>query len=190
MGAGANVIACIYMPTKPSGDGFTVDFTTNGDACMNDSGSPASVLVNQQGITQVAVGYVESKMSGCKCCTAESLWTLAYNAPNTPYSGSIQTRWYCPAAYNEISLLNGANGICVNTQAALTDAKSQQWHGTGTLYIIFNPVSTAMAQHLPMLWYMTPEENHHMVESIFQPLVGDDIIARSKPSCADSDKSK
>ncbi len=188
MGAGANVHAGIYLPT-PLQNEVTVDFTTHDDACMNNSGNAASMTIAKgtTGVQCTSVGYVEAKVSGCKCLSAASLWTLGYNIENTPYSGSVQSQWYTPPEFNSIQL-NNPGSTTVNTICAKGNDTYQKWHGTGTLYIIFSPITTAAIQHLPLMWYVTPEEKHHHIEELFGPLVDEHLFEASKPTCFKKDE--
>lgn len=169
MGAGANVTACIYFPTTPLHP-LTFNFTTNEDACMNDGGTGGSLTVSTAGISQFSVGYVEAKNSGCKCISAASLWTLAYDVPGYSYSGSVQSQWYTPPEFNSIQL-NNAGTTTVNTVAAKNSATYQQWHGTGDLFIIFNPVAAALLSTLPILKFFSPREGQEKIDEIYSPFI-------------------
>jgi len=138
MGAGADVTACIYLPTVMSP--MTFNFTPHKDACMDHGGIPASVVVKDAGITSVSVGYVESKVSGFKCLSAPSYWTLAYNVDGSSYSGSVRTQWMCPPENNSITLDNPGT-TTVNTAPARSTVTHQEWHGRGSLFIIFSPAT-------------------------------------------------
>lgn len=176
MGAGANVTGCIYLPTKPLHP-LTFNFTPNSDACMNDGGSSASVTVSEAGITSVSIGYVESKVSGCTCLSAASYWTLSYNVTGQPYSGSVKTQWCCPPEWNSITLDDpGTTGV--NTSAAKTSATYQQWHGTGSLFIIFNPVAAALLTTLPILKFFSPQEHQQLIDQVHQPLIDGHFLDR------------
>ena len=77
-GAGANMNACIYVPTKPISP-LAVSVTAGGsiDHCMNDTGKNANMTVANAGVTCTSVGYVEGKSSstgGDTCATDTSLW--------------------------------------------------------------------------------------------------------------------
>jgi hypothetical protein len=150
---------------------------------MNNGGNNASLTVSQAGVSFVSVGYVESKVSGCQCVSASSLWTLSYNVPGVGYSGSAQTQWYCPAEYNEISLNNAPSTVSINTLPALGTATSQQWHGTGTIYIVFQPIAQLLIPALSLVKHFTPDEGLAAVDDVFRPLVEAHYLERTNP-CA------
>jgi hypothetical protein len=146
-GAGANVNACINLPTKPAKP-MTVSVTAGGAGthCMNDSGNNASFTVSSAGVTCTAVGYVEAKASSTKgdlCATDSSNWPLAYSIINTSFSGGTQSGWSGGGSRNSIDLQSQSKGTVVCGSDSVCNSTSWNWdHGTqGPLYIIFQPQS-------------------------------------------------
>jgi hypothetical protein len=145
-GAGANVNACIFLPTKPITP-LSVNFTAGGsiDHCMNNTGNNVSFTASQAGVTCGSVGYVEGKSSssgGDTCATDDSIWVLSYSVASTSYSGSTQSTWSHPfLGDNHINLQQYSKGTVVCANANLCTSTSQVWDsGTqGPLYIIFQP---------------------------------------------------
>jgi len=146
-GAGANVYACVYMPTTPSKP-FAANVTVGGSGthCMNDAGNNTTIQVSQSGLSCSAVGYVEEKGSSTKgdtCATDTSTWPIGYSVSGQPYSGSTQTTWAGSGTSNSINLKNPSPGTVVCNAKNLCAAQNATWDkGTqGPLYIIFQPVS-------------------------------------------------
>jgi hypothetical protein len=147
-GAGANVNACIYLPTKPVNQlQFNISAGGSGTHCMNHDGNDPQITVNSPGLTCGSVGYVEGKSSstgGDTCATDTSYWVLGYSASGTPYSGSTNSTWSHPIfGDNHIELVDYTKGTSVCTTSNLCSATKQQWDsGTqGPLYIIFQPAA-------------------------------------------------
>lgn len=144
-GAGANVNACINLPTKPA-QPMTVQVTAGGAGthCMNDTGNSTSFTVNSAGVTCAPVGYVEAKASSTKgdtCATDSSNWPLSYKIANTAFSGTTQSGWSGAGTRNSITLENQSKDTVVCGSNSLCNATSWNWdHGSqGPLYIIFQP---------------------------------------------------
>jgi hypothetical protein len=144
-GAGANVNACVSLPTKPM-QPMTVSVTAGGAGthCMNDKGSNTSFTVNSAGVTCASVGYVEAKASSTKgdtCATDSSNWPLSYTISNTAFSGATQSGWSGAGTRNSVNLENPSKDTVVCGSNSLCNATSWNWdHGTqGPLYIIFQP---------------------------------------------------
>lgn len=144
-GAGANVNACVSLPTKPA-QAMTVSVTAGGAGthCMNDKGNSTSFTVNSAGVTCAAVGYVEAKASSTKgdtCATESSNWPLSYSIVNTAFSGATQSGWSGAGTRNSIDLENQSKDTVVCGSSSLCNATSWNWdHGSqGPLYIIFQP---------------------------------------------------
>lgn len=143
-GAGANIHATIYMPTKPVSP-IIFKFTPKKVQCMNHGGSPAQVKVERAGLTEVSIGFVESIGSG-GCAFVESRWILSYtstyeNGDPAPYTGSTDSTWNAPATGNYIHLHNQSKDTYVCQTKAYCTSTDQKWHGKGTLYIIFSPMA-------------------------------------------------
>lgn len=144
-GAGANVNACIYLPTAPIAP-LKANVTTGGSGthCMNDKGNNTTITVTQAGLTCSAVGYVEAKASSTKgdtCATDTSTWPVAYNISGTAYSGATQSDWSGAGTRNSITLQNPSRGTSVCNSQNLCSGTSATWdHGTqGPVYVIFQP---------------------------------------------------
>jgi len=144
-GAGANVNACINLPTKPAQPMY-VQVTAGGAGthCMNDAGKNTSFQVSSAGVTCATVGYVEAKASSTKgdtCATDSSNWPLSYKINNTAFSGTTQSGWSGAGTRNSINLENPSKDTVVCGSDSLCNATSWNWnHGTqGPLYIIFQP---------------------------------------------------
>lgn len=176
MGAAANVSACIYLPTKPLVP-LTFSFVPSIGSCMTDGGQNATLTVSTAGISTVSIGYVESKVSGCTCLSAASVWTLSYNVVGQPYSGSVSSNWNCPPEWNSMTL-NNSGTTSVNTSAAKSSDVYQQWHGTGDLYIIFSPVADALLKTLPILKFFSAKEHQEAIDRIHSPLMDPHYIER------------
>ena len=132
---GADVVACIYLPTPPTTN-FTVDFHagSNSDNCMNSYGKNASASVTTPGFTCASVGYVEEKASG-SCIFEDSIWGLSFTGGT--YNGSTLSKWSSsPPIYNECSLSAYSPGtsVCGDEEPCLTT--DVQWN-TGTTGPIF-----------------------------------------------------
>lgn len=146
-GAGANVNACINLPTKPAKP-MTVTVTAGGAGthCMNDQGNNTTFTVSNAGVTCSAVGYVEAKASSTKgdtCATDSSNWPLAYKIANSGFSGGTQSQWSGAGTRNSIELQNQSKDTVVCGSDTVCSSTSWNWdHGTqGPLYIIFQPQS-------------------------------------------------
>lgn len=144
-GAGANVNACVYFPTKPA-TALVVNVTPGGSGthCMHDTGNAATINVTSAGITCAPVGYVESKASSTKgdlCATDKSNWPLSYTITGTSYSGGTQTQWHSGTQNNSIDLISQPAGTNVCGLGALCPSTTWTWNAgsQGPLYIIFQP---------------------------------------------------
>lgn len=144
-GAGANVNACINLPTKPATPmQVSVKAGGSGTHCMNDSGNNASFTVTSAGVTCASVGYVEAKASSTKgdtCATDSSNWPLSYTISGSAFSGTTQSGWSGAGTRNSINLENPSKDTVVCGSDSLCNSTSWNWnHGTqGPLYIIFQP---------------------------------------------------
>ena len=147
-GAGANVTACIYMPTTPA-KSFSASVSAGGSGthCMNDSGNNTTISVTQAGLNCSGVGYVEAKASSTKgdtCATDSSTWPISYagNGAGASYTGSTQSTWSGAGTRNSIDLNNPSSGTVVCNAQALCNSQNATWnHGTqGPIYIIFQPL--------------------------------------------------
>lgn len=144
-GAGANVNACIYLPTAPMAPlKATVTAGGSGTHCMNDKGNSTTINVTQAGLTCGSVGYVEAKASSTKgdtCATDTSTWPVAYTIGGTAYSGATQSDWSGAGTRNSITLQNQTRGTAVCNSQNLCSGTSATWdHGTqGPVYVIFQP---------------------------------------------------
>lgn len=153
-GAGARVLACIYLAVAPIAT-ETVTFTAGGSDthCMNDTGNNTTFSLTAAGVTCGSVGYVESKSSssgGDTCATDQSIWSLSYSisAANGPTgsTGSVKTEWWHPdLGDNHIAFLTQSTGTVVCGAQNLCTSTELEWDGgtTGPIYIIFNPASSA-----------------------------------------------
>ncbi|KAI1425514.1 hypothetical protein F5Y12DRAFT_795852 [Xylaria sp. FL1777] len=142
-GSGAHVNACVYYPTDPPpGESFVVKFKAGAstDHCMNYNGHNAEAIVTRKGLTCASLGYVELKNSswppGNFCASDKSWWATSYQIEATGESGSTNTRWI---QGGEIKLKDASDGTHVCSSAALCNADSQTWGGTGELFIIYRP---------------------------------------------------
>ncbi|GLR14761.1 hypothetical protein GCM10007907_35510 [Chitinimonas prasina] len=142
--AGADVNACVYLPTKPL-QPLTVNFIAGGatDHCMNHIGNNVSVVASAQGITCGSVGFVQEKNGdnhGKTCFGSKSNWVLSYTIPNTQYSGATNAHFNYDFSHYHVDLSPAKSAqVCAN--ATLCGSTSQKWDsGTkGPLYIIFSP---------------------------------------------------
>ncbi|KAI0428654.1 hypothetical protein F5Y09DRAFT_312432 [Xylaria sp. FL1042] len=143
-GSGAHVNACVYYPTDPPpGESFVVRFkagSSSSDHCMNYRGHDAEAVVSRKGLTCASLGYVELKNSswppGNFCASDKSWWATSYSIDATGESGSTNSRW---EQGGTITLKDPSDGTKVCSSAALCNAESQSWDGTGELYIIYRP---------------------------------------------------
>jgi hypothetical protein len=146
-GAGANVYACIYLPTAPIAP-MVANVTAGGSGthCMNDTGNNTTINVTSVGLNCSSVGYVEAKASSTKgdtCATDSSTWPLSYNISGTAYSGSTQSTWSGAGTRNSVELNNPSQNTSVCNAQSLCTGTSATWnHGTqGPLYFVFQPLS-------------------------------------------------
>ena len=146
-GAGANVYACIYLPTAPIKP-LVASVTAGGSGthCMNESGNNTTINVTQAGLNCSSVGYVEAKASSTKgdtCATDTSTGPLGYSSTGTSYSGSTQSQWSGAGTTNSVNLNNPSPGTSVCNSQNLCAGQSATWNkGTqGPLYFIFQPQS-------------------------------------------------
>lgn len=160
-GAGADVFACISMPTRPvEAMVARVSVGGSGSSCMNHTAQksitcacdkPVEILVDSAGLNCARVGYVESKSSSTKgdtCATDESIWPLNYSIEKTDpfsgnrkfYSGSTLTLWSAAGLRNTIQLRKQSSETWVCDEKVKCDKHSLRWDkGTqGPLYIIFS----------------------------------------------------
>jgi hypothetical protein len=178
MGALANVYAGIYLPTPLQQD-ISVEFTPESNECMNQTGNKAKMFIKKGdvGVQYVGIGTVERKHSGCKCLTSQAFWTLGYNVPDTPYSGSVRTQWNV----HEAIILIDPGGTTVNTVPAKGNSTHVTWEGRADIYILFSPITDAIMQHLHLMWWVTPPENHGLIQELYKPLVEDWQFEGAKP---------
>ncbi|WP_293355771.1 MULTISPECIES: hypothetical protein [unclassified Microcoleus] len=143
-GAGANVNACIYLPTKPlNSRPFNITVGGSPTNCMNNTGNNTQIKIEDAGITCGSVGYVEGDGS----CIAESHWILGYNTSGG-YNESIDTHWYRGGLgtgdnHMELSDKNPRNTQVCGTANRCNETEIQWSSGTqGPVYIIFSPSGT------------------------------------------------
>ena len=144
--AGADVNACVYLPTAPI-QPLTVNFTAGGasDHCMNHTGNNVSFVASAAGITCGSVGFVQEKNGdnhGKTCFGSKSNWVLSYVIANTAYSGATNAHFNYDFSHYHVYLSAAKwSEVCAN--ATLCGSTSQKWDsGTkGPLYMIFKPMA-------------------------------------------------
>ena len=114
---------------------FTVSFQAGAstDHCMNDRGNDNQTLVSISGLSCASLGYVELKASstgGDLCATDKSWWGTSYSGNHQ--SGSTNSQWFNSG---KIQLYSQSPGTNVCGQQAMCSSSSQQWDGTGALWV-------------------------------------------------------
>jgi hypothetical protein len=148
-GAGANMNACVYLPTDPASPlKFMFKAGGSADHCMIDKGHDVDFSASKAGVTCGAVGYVEEKGSssgGDVCATDTSTWVLSYSTDHGAYSGSVQAHMSHPLfGSNHINISNQSKETYVCSTSNLCNSTSLEWDsGTqGPLFMIFQPAAS------------------------------------------------
>lgn len=148
-GAGAQINACIYLPTKPVIP-LDVNFKIGSTHCMNSNGHDTTLKVTNAGVSCASIGYVEGKSSssgGDLCATGAHHWNLGYAVTSQSYSGNADISFDHPFLSSNYATFNSSSsgtGLCSSDTKCIDN--SQQWDsGTvGNLYIIYNPTAQTM----------------------------------------------